>query len=391
MRRHDEHTDRGAELCCSALLRAAVAPAVVALSFGAALSAQATTSAIANLKTGREVFMGGCIACHGPNGRGTPRSTIGFEPPPTFPDFTTCTATTREPNHDWKAIVTEGGPARGFSEIMPSFREALAPQQIDMVIEFLRAFCREPSWPRGELNLPRALTTEKAFPEDEAVLTTAIDAKGGVGSTHTITYERRFGSGNQLEVTFPFAFQQQDSGSWSRGVGDIALGYKRLVFSSLHTGSILSVQGEVALPTGNQDRGLGTGVAIFEAFASYGQLLPRRSFLQFQSGIEIPKDTAKASRAVYWRTAFGTSVSQGMGLGRTWTPMVELLADRELAPGATTNWDLVPQFQVTLSTRQHIRASVGVRLPVNDFGSRPVQALFYLLWDWFDGGLREGW
>jgi hypothetical protein len=28
---------------------------------------------------------------------------------------------------------------------------------------------------------------------------------------------------------------------------------------------------------------------------------------------------------------------------------------------------------------------------VNDFGLRPTQVFFYLIWDWFDGGLRDGW
>jgi hypothetical protein len=274
---------------------------------------------------------------------------------------------------------------------MPAFGEALTPEQIDMVIQYLRAFCRELAWPRGELNLPRALMAEKAFPEDETVLTTAINAKGAPGTDHTITYERRFGAGNQMEVSVPFSFKHQDTGSWFGGIGDIALGYKRLIFSSLRTGSILSVQGEAILPTGNRARGFGTGVTIFETFASYGQLLPRKSFLQFQSGVELPADKSRANRAVYWRTLFGKSLNQGMGLGRMWTPMVELLADRELATGEKTNWDLLPQLQVTLSRRQHIRANVGVRLPANDFGSRPVQVMFYLLWDWFDGGLRSGW
>jgi hypothetical protein len=46
---------------------------------------------------------------------------------------------------------------------------------------------------------------------------------------------------------------------------------------------------------------------------------------------------------------------------------------------------------VTLSRRQHIMASFGVRVPANNRAGRPVQVMFYLLWDWFDGGLREGW
>jgi hypothetical protein len=42
----------------------------------------------------------------------------------------------------------------------------------------VRTFCASDAWPRGELNLPRALVTEKAFPEDEAVLTTSVATSG---------------------------------------------------------------------------------------------------------------------------------------------------------------------------------------------------------------------
>jgi hypothetical protein len=48
-------------------------------------------------------------------------------------------------------------------------------------------------------------------------------------------------------------------------------------------------------------------------------------------------------------------------------------------------------MQVTLSTRQHVMASAGVRLPVNAREQRHPQLLFYLLWDWFDGPLFGGW
>jgi hypothetical protein len=46
---------------------------------------------------------------------------------------------------------------------------------------------------------------------------------------------------------------------------------------------------------------------------------------------------------------------------------------------------------VTLNRRQHIRASVGVRTPVNNRMGRSTQIVFYLLWDWFDGGFTAGW
>jgi mono/diheme cytochrome c family protein len=372
-------------------LRASILIASALIILSGTLLARPAGGGKMEFKTGKEVFERGCITCHGPDGRGTPSSTLGFEPPPTFPDFANCTATTREPNHDWKAIIIHGGPARGFSEIMPSFLELLTSGQIDMVVEHLRAFCKGSSWPRGEMNLPRALMTEKAFPEDEAVITAAINAEGDPGTDFKIVYERRFGARNQIEASIPFSFTRPETDGWHGGIGDIGLGYRRLLVSNLRSGSILSIQGEAVLPTGNRDRGFGTGVLFFETFASYGQLLSRDSFLQFQSGIELPTRPEEANKAAYWRFNFGKRLYQGLGYGRMWTPMIELVADRELATGANTNWDLLPQFQVTLSRRQHIRANIGIKFPVNNAGPRSTQVLFYLLWDWFDGGLRDGW
>jgi mono/diheme cytochrome c family protein len=375
----------------SALAQAALATVFVVLACANRPLAQVSAGHELDLKTGRDVFTRGCITCHGPEGKGMPRPTSGFEPPKTFPDFTGCVATVREADDFWRAIVTNGGPARGFSEIMPSFRELLTPEQITMVVQFLRGFCREPAWPRGDLNLPRALVAEKAFPEDEVLVTTGVSAKGESAVETRIAYERRYGARNQLEVAVPFTFQPQESGTWFGGVGDIALGFKRVLISNLRTGSILGVQGEAILPTGNQSRGFGKGVTILEAFGSYGQLITQRNFLQVQAGVEVPVDTANVNRALYWRTMIGRSMNQDQGLGRMWSPMVELLADRELATGERINWDVVPQCQVTLSTRQHLRVNAGLKIPLNDYGSRPMQFLVYFLWDWFDGGLRDGW
>ena len=179
--------------------------------------AQTSGGAAPQLKTGRDIFLAACAACHGADGKGTPETTLGFTPPSTFPDFTDCNATSREPNIDWKSIIHHGGAARGFSEIMPSFREALTPDQIESVIGHLRGFCREPAWPRGELNLPRALVTEKAYLEDEAVLTTTVDAAGRRRFANKIVYERRFGASNQVEAVIPFTFQHPDRASWRAG------------------------------------------------------------------------------------------------------------------------------------------------------------------------------
>lgn len=351
---------------------------------------QTRMSADLKLDTGKEIYQAACSGCHGPDGKGMPQTTLGFEPPSTFPDFTDCNATTRERDTDWRAVIHNGGSQRGFSEIMPSFTEALTASQIDKVIHYLRGFCREGAWPRGELNLPRALATEKAFPEDEAVIQTTIDSKAPRIANELI-YERRFGMKNQLELKIPVGFERHDAGSWFSGIGDLTLGYKRMVASSPRSGSIFSVSGEATLPTGNKARGFGRGVTILEGFAAYGQLLPKNSFLQLQGGVEAPTHRDDAAKAVFWRAALGKSLSRGRGFGRLWSPMVEVLADRELATGEKTSWDLLPQVQLTLSKRQHIRANIGVRFPLTNTGARATQVMFYLLWDWFDGSLRQGW
>src|SRR5262249_17874830 len=124
---------------------------------------------------------------------------------------------------------------------------------------------------------------------------------------------------------------------------------------------------------------------------AFGQRLPHFGFIQAQGGAELPTSTKKASQVVFWRTAVGKTFAQNRGFGRIWTPMVEFLADRDLETAARTNWDVVPQVQISLNKRQHILADFGVRRHINNTFGRTTQLMFYVLWDWFDGGLREGW
>ena len=118
------------------------------------------------------------MACHGHDGKGMPKSTVGFDSAPHLPRFQRVQSDHARPNTAWKAVITHGGPFRGFSQIMPAFGEALTSAQIDKVIDYMRAFCDSPRWARGELNLPRALFTEKAFPEKEVVIATALTPAG---------------------------------------------------------------------------------------------------------------------------------------------------------------------------------------------------------------------
>jgi hypothetical protein len=317
-----------------------------------------------------------------------PQSTVGFATP--IPDFTECSFATPETAADWNAIAHKGGPIRAFDRRMPAFGEVLSEAQIERTIDYVRSLCAEPAWPRGELNLPRALVTEKAFPENETILTTALAGGDDARFENVLVYEQRLGARSQFEVAVPLALQKNAAGQWQRGLGDVAVAVKHALFHSMASGTIVSAAGEIVLPTGKENQGLGTGVTIFEPFIAVGQILPSDGFLQFQGGFELPSNRDTASNEAFWRVALGKTFVEGR-FGRSWSPMVELVGARELGGGLGTQWDIVPQVQVTLSKRQHIMISAGVRIPMTDRSERTTQVLTYLLWDWFDGGFLDGW
>jgi mono/diheme cytochrome c family protein len=336
--------------------------------------------------TGEQLYQIACAACHGSDGKGQPRSVVGFDAP--LPDFTDCGFSTPEADLDWWSVVHRGGRVRGLDRRMPAFGDALSEPEIDLLVGYLREFCTEPGWPRGDLNFPRPFFTEKAFPENEAVFTLAIARRPEASVEPQFLYEHRLGRRAQYEIKVPIAFHEDVAGSWSRGPGDVKLGLKYALYDNLPRGLIVSAGGEVTLPTGNDAAGLGRGVPIFEGFGTLGKALPGASFLQFHGGLELPSDPDVASRAIYWRTAIGKTLT-ARRWGRAWSPMVEALGAR--ASGAPAEWAVVPQLQVSLSALQHVLLNVGLRIPVNQPLSRSKTIMVYLLWDWFDGGLGSNW
>ena len=383
----------GGESAAAGLLLAAtlLAPAGAAAQYPFGANGQDLADA-----PGESIYAASCANCHGLDGRGLPPELVAFEEK--LPDFADCEFAAREPDGDWIAVAHEGGPVRGFSEMMPAFRGALTVEQLGRVIGYIRTLCSDDDWPRGELDLPRALLTEKAYPEDQRVI--AADAGGGdaAGLTAAYVYEHRFGPRSQVEVAVPYGWRGagdgQDPGGAgaadgvAHGLGDVAIGVKHAFHHDLEAGRIASVMGEVILPTGDESLGLGAPGGTVALFLSAGQILPGDAFLQGQTGIEAPLYEGGAAEAVA-RVVAGASRTQGPW-GRTWSPMLEVQLERPFGSegasgsGAGTNLDLVPQVQVSLNTRQHVLANVGLLLPLgaDEGDGRSVRLLTYLLLDW---------
>jgi mono/diheme cytochrome c family protein len=339
--------------------------------------------------TGEQLFRATCAGCHGADGTGQPRSTVGFATP--LPNFADCSATSAEMEVDWAATVRDGGPVRGFSRIMPAFRDLLTPEQIRSVVAYMRTLCPDPRWPHGEFNVPLAQTTEKAFPEDEVVLTSAAATRSPGSVENHVIFEKRFGIRTQMELDVPFGFVSRPNGeSWAGGMGDISLAGKHVFVASPASGTIVSGLVGVVLPTGDQATGLGTGTTAFEGFILGAQLLPARSYFQFQGGVTLPTDLSRAPRSAFWGGALGTTIPSGP-ISRIWSPMVELTGTRDLVSGAPVDWNVVPQFQLSLSALQHVRLGLGADVPVTQRDTRSTLIRAYLLWDTADGPLLQGW
>lgn len=338
--------------------------------------------------TDAELYENACSACHGSDGVGRSQQDVAFETP--LPDFSDCEFASREPDPDWFAVIHEGGPVRAFDRMMPAFGDALEEDEINQILSHVRTFCTDDRWPRGEFNLPRPLFTEKAFPEDETVVTTSYDTGDNKAYAIEFLYEKRFGPVGMVEIAVPLVSFDPLAGGRNTGIGDISIGYKRALFHDLHTGNIFTAGVEVILPTGDDSNGLGSGTTVLEPFVAYAKILPADAFFQAHALAEFPTKSGFNDQ-IGLRLAIGKTWTTGGPFGRAWSPMLEVLATRVLGGGGITRVDAVPQFQVSLNTRQHILLNVGTRIPVSETRGRDPEILMYLIWDWFDGGFFDGW
>ena len=281
--------------------------------------------------SGEEIYRQACAACHSVDGSGHPQSVVGFALPLSngheLPDFTDCATNTVEPLADWVAVAHKGGPVRALDRHMPAFGEALTSEQIERAVKYIWTFCDDPSWPRGDLNLPRAFFTEKAFPENETVWTTGVIGSGAKAVGNELLYEHRIGARAQYEIKVPILSQQSEPGSpWNNGVGDIELALRRTFYANLDRGSVFAAGAALVVPTGDESKGLGNGFWIYEPFAMWGQIIGANGFVQLHTGVEIPSDPTLGTNEAFVRTALGYTVAQNNGFGRAWTPMLEVLA-----------------------------------------------------------------
>jgi hypothetical protein len=260
---------------------------------------------------------------------------------------------TAETEDQWVGIVTQGGAAFGLSLDMPAYGDAGTPEQIRMVVRYVRSLCRERGWPPGELNFPRGFLVEKAYPENELVVTTE-------GRDQQVIFEHRVGRRLQFEVAVA-AFDHATA----------AVKYN--VWHSLERRALASVGLEASPPLGRRDRW------ELEPFVAVG--------------FERPDFIVQGEVLAGWEETEGIAGgSLRLGVGRDmdrFVPMFETGWDwARGSPGILT---VYPQTWIRLSRLGHVAGSIGAGIPVNGPERGQVTLTAFLLWDFGDGPLLKGW
>jgi mono/diheme cytochrome c family protein len=323
-----------------------------------------------------EVYTEACAGCHGRDGRGAPEGS-GITVP--LPDFTDCVTATGETTANWAGLIRYGGRFLGLSDEMPAFGGALDDGEIRAVIDYVRGFCRNPRYPLGDMNYPRPLFVEKAFPEDEAVFSNEYAAARHQRSADWETaIEKRIGSRGQLEASLPGAVVDPDAGGRVAGVGDLGVSYKQALLADQRLGTIVSARLGLALPTGNRRHGVGAGTTVVSPQILSGHALGPL-VLQTEIAAELPADSGRQmlyGLALQYRSGpYKKNIVAGFELQQT-----------QAIDGAVHGGTVLgPTLYLPLSRRGHVAMSLGTQLPVA--GTRPYNWLVgsFLLWDFADG------
>ncbi len=315
----------------------------------------------------KDLYNATCAKCHAEDGTGRlPTPTVKNAPM----DFTDCPRTTAEPDADWELVTARGGPVAGLSSEMPAFGDAFSAERIRALVQYVRGFCREPAWPLGNLNLPRPLFTEKAFPENEFLVIPVVSHTAGEAADlrFRAVYERRVSRRAHVEVGVPIA-SVHGEGRRSTGLGDTALAAKYVLHTD-NVSRILTAGLEVVVPTGSERRGLGSGTTGFEPYLATGFLVGEL-ILQGQFKMEFP---AHEPREIVYNVYAGRNLDTTPS---TWTFGVEL-------NGVEKALALTPQVRKPLTRTGALAAAVGVRVPVANRSAQSTRFAGYLLWEYLD-------
>jgi hypothetical protein len=249
----------------------------------------------------------------------------------------------------------------------------------------MKSFVDQSLYPQGELNFFRAHTVTKAFVEQEALLiptyTWTSDLDRTYESTTVLYYANRFGHRFQYEVKLPVE-TRTSMGSTEAGIGDIEAGVKYAFFDRYLSRTIISAGLETSFPTGDENKGFGTGAVVLVPYLAAGQGVSDVLQLQASVKFETPLDPDLSAEMRYAVAATFLTNESKHGI----FPGVEFFGAKDLGSSSHRE-SLIPKIYWGITPRGHLALSVGTEIPLNSPEPFDGRIVAFFLWDFVDGGL----
>ncbi len=334
----------------------------------------------ADFERARAHYQAACAVCHGPTGRYDPTlpGVKLLDPKPA--DLSDPLFNSREPSSDWYLVIKHGGPALAFSPAMPAFQDAFSDDEIRGLVAYLKTLPGPHRYPPGDLNYLLAFRTKKAWLEDEVVIWTRFDRRDQVGDdvlTTAVELEKRWGARWQTELKLAYGWEGP-RGNWD----ELEVGFKYALYDHLERTFLLTGGADLAFAL-HGDASMQVIPFLAAAKGLGDQFTLQTSLRTHLPPEEVSSGDLAWAMALHW---VPTPWPRGV------FPGVELTATVPFEPGAreAARWTVLPQLNLGLSRRGHVRAAVGVELPLND-RTYDFRVHTYLLWDFADGMFWEGW
>jgi len=108
----------------------------VSLCIGLAL----TFSTVARADDGEDLWLDYCVSCHGETGKGDGPAAVSLKTKPA--NLADCEKMGTISDETLTKVISEGGSANDLSDDMASFSDRFDSDQIDLLVEYIRGFCK---------------------------------------------------------------------------------------------------------------------------------------------------------------------------------------------------------------------------------------------------------
>jgi hypothetical protein len=187
-----------------------------------------------------------------------------------------------------------------------------------------------------------------------------------------------FSQTHQFSYTIPYAFTEEDN-----GMEDMRLNYRLQALTEDEWTPAFAARLSLVLPTGDRDKGLGTGVVGYETNLPFSKIISDRWTLHFNAGMSVFPNARD-----HHLTNYNLGASAIYAVSRDFNLMLETvagwnedIAEGELAPEPTvdraTTALVSPGARYAFNLPNDAQLVVGLALPIGLTSDSPDWGMFF--------------